>query len=189
MMTTYTIYCLPVSKYSQDDIREDNLYDLSQEDDEILVYHDKNPFFLAEDFLQMLNDQDINPNAYFFAVTTSDGTMLENPCILEYKTTKLKNKSTLELYPVVDWLREEKGLFINMWSCVAGWSWTIEKCSTPENRGTHFMQHDGESGDDEASGLFTTYLKALQSAVYNALTVVEDKDYMERNQNCLKPLY
>lgn len=70
------------------------------------------------------------------------------------------------------WLRRKKGLFLNIWLCAAGWGWVIEKCSTPENRGTFVCRHDDESGDDVDSGLFTTYEKSLSSALDVALKLI-----------------
>lgn len=79
------------------------------------------------------------------------------------------------LAQVAKWLREIKGLFIDVWLSASGYSWYIEKCSTPENRGTFVAQHDEESGDDEDSGSFTTYEKALSDGISKALSILNEK--------------
>lgn len=70
------------------------------------------------------------------------------------------------------WLREVKGLYILVWICACGYGWEILKCSTPENMGTTVLRFDEESGDDEPSGMFTTYEKALFDAIDNALELI-----------------
>lgn len=72
---------------------------------------------------------------------------------------------------VHQWLREVKGLYVDVWLCAAGWSWNIEKCSTPENMGTFVTKHDEESGDDPNSGLFTSYENALEDGIVHALNL------------------
>lgn len=75
------------------------------------------------------------------------------------------------IYHAAKWLRDVKGLFVDVWLCAAGYSWSIEKCSTPENRGTWVTKFDEESGDDENSGMWTTYEKALEDGIIHALNV------------------
>lgn len=76
------------------------------------------------------------------------------------------------LYEASRWLREEKGLFINVWLCACGYGWEINKCSTPENRGTSILLFDEESGDDEPSGMWTTYELALTDAINKASELI-----------------
>lgn len=76
------------------------------------------------------------------------------------------------LEQVAKWLREVKGLFINVWLCAAGYGWTIEKCGNLNCNGTFVAQHDEESGDDEDSGMFTTYEKALSAGIDVALELL-----------------
>ncbi len=72
-------------------------------------------------------------------------------------------------------LREVNGLFINIWLCAAGYGWTIEKCGNLNCNGTFVAEHDENSGDDEDSGMFTTFEKALSAGIDAALELIKEK--------------
>ena len=94
--------------------------------------------------------------------------------IVNYSIVSIYKNNTIPcptLSQATKWLREVKGLFINVWLCAAGYSWEIDK----SNNGTFVTKHDEESGDDENSGLFTTYEKALSAGINKALELLTNE--------------
>lgn len=115
------------------------------------------------------------PNYQFYGTELNPDGSLYWDELLPYpqdSNTVLRRLSATSLDMTAKWLRDVHGMFVDVWLCAAGWSWNIEKCSTPKNMGTHITKHDEESGDDVDSGLFTTYEKALSSAIDKALEML-----------------
>lgn len=80
----------------------------------------------------------------------------------------------VERYPkprldqVAKWLREAKGLFIEIWLHAVGYSWIIEKCDNLNCNGTVVDSHNKDSG------FFTTYESALSAGIDAALNKISN---------------
>lgn len=71
------------------------------------------------------------------------------------------------------WLREVKGIDVLVFNCSCGYGWEISK-SDPQSRGTGILMYDGE-GEDENSGMWLSYEKALSAGIVRVLTYLQDK--------------
>ena len=72
-----------------------------------------------------------------------------------------------------DWLKIIKFLSRTRVNCACGYGWEISKAGNNLTRGTTIMLFD-EMGEDENSGMWLSYEKALSAGIDAALKILED---------------
>ena len=68
------------------------------------------------------------------------------------------------------WMRECKGIDVLVFNSACGYGWEISKAD-PQSRGTMIALFDNE-GEDEPSGMWWTYEKALSAGIDKALELL-----------------
>ena len=71
------------------------------------------------------------------------------------------------------WLREVKKIDVLVFNNACGYGWEISKAD-PQSRGTMIAFFDN-NGEDEPSGMWWTYEKALSAGIDKALDLLTDK--------------
>ncbi|ROS83538.1 hypothetical protein [uncultured Bacteroides sp.] len=92
-----------------------------------------------------------------------------------YQSWNLENDEVLapRLDQAQTWLREEKEIDVLVFNCACGYGWEISKAGNNLTRGTTIMLFD-EMGEDENSGMWLSYEKALSAGIDAALKILED---------------
>lgn len=71
------------------------------------------------------------------------------------------------------WFREEKEIDVLVFNCSCGYGWEISKAGNEQNRGTTIALFD-DMGEDEASGMWLSYEKALSAGIDKTLKILGD---------------
>ena len=77
------------------------------------------------------------------------------------------------LYQAQKWLREVNGIDVLVWNCACGYGWEISKADA-DSRGTTLVDYD-DNGEDEDSGMWLTYEKALAAGIEAALQLLNNE--------------
>lgn len=76
------------------------------------------------------------------------------------------------LAQVQKWMREIKKIDVLVWNCACGYGWDISKAGDEQTRGTTLLVYDDE-GEDQASGMWLSYEKALSAGISKAIELLE----------------
>lgn len=74
------------------------------------------------------------------------------------------------LWQAQKWLREKKDIDVLVYNCACGYLWEVSKADE-QFRGTALILYD-ENGEDEASGCWLSYEKALSAGIAAALELI-----------------
>lgn len=79
------------------------------------------------------------------------------------------------LYAAQKWLREKKQINVLIGDCACGYYWEVSKAGDEQTRGTMLIYYD-DNGEDENSGMWLSYEKALEAGISAALDLLAGKE-------------
>ena len=112
------------------------------------------------------------PNGYISPIK-HDG----DGILVQFRKEDAERVSAPRLDQAQKWMREVKKIDVLVFNNACGYGWEISKAD-PQSRGTMIVFFD-DNGEDEPSGMWWTYEKALSAGIDKALDLLTDKKRME----------
>lgn len=104
--------------------------------------------------------------------TNSDEMGLRQSLAYDYNNDDwdIPHCSAPHIYHAQKWLREKKGIDVLVYNCACGYLWEVSKADE-QSRGTALIPYD-DNGEDEASGCWLSYEKAISAGIEAALKLI-----------------